>query len=139
MAAELVALRDDKEKLIDDYLDSAEYRSLMDQHDEILFPSQFTEGWNKALEAVLRQHPGLFQPSAFPSPHLPSSLVHEPDSSEELFGEGDALVRGPAATAVLDTTLPLVQAGPADSAEDGSTTATSSEDASPAKEVSTAP
>lgn len=88
--SELVLLRDDKEKMIDEYLDSAEYKSLMDQHDDMLFPGQFTQGWNEAKEAILKKHPSLFQPSEFPCPYLP---IAEAASSDELFGEEDALVK----------------------------------------------
>lgn len=33
--AELLVVKDDKEKLIDDYLDSGEYKALMDRHDDM--------------------------------------------------------------------------------------------------------
>ena len=43
----------------------------MELHDEGLFPIQFTQGWNQALDAVSKKHPGVVDLAEFISPHLP--------------------------------------------------------------------
>ncbi|KAK1361529.1 hypothetical protein POM88_046003 [Heracleum sosnowskyi] len=72
--AELVSLRKGKDDFIDEYLDSKEYEDLIDKHDELLFPVQYTKGWDDALSAVLEKIPGSLTISDFPSPHLPTPL-----------------------------------------------------------------
>ncbi|KAK1400997.1 hypothetical protein POM88_000602 [Heracleum sosnowskyi] len=72
--AELVSLRKGKDDFIDEYLDSSEYEDLIDKHDELLFPVQYTKGWDDALSAVLEKMPGSLLISDFPSPHLPTPL-----------------------------------------------------------------
>ena len=42
--AELVTLRKGRDDFIDEYLDSQEYKDLIGQHDDLLFPVQFTKG-----------------------------------------------------------------------------------------------
>lgn len=45
-----------------------------------------TEGWNEALNAILKRHPGLFSPTDFPSPHplaIPQIAVAEEEEEED--------------------------------------------------------
>ncbi|KAK1382001.1 hypothetical protein POM88_019736 [Heracleum sosnowskyi] len=72
--AELVELRKGKERHIDEYLDSDEYKGLITQHDDLLFPVQYTKGWDEALAEVSRRLPGSLTISDFPSPHAPTRL-----------------------------------------------------------------
>ncbi|KAK1381844.1 hypothetical protein POM88_019579 [Heracleum sosnowskyi] len=72
--AELVELRKGKERIIDEYFDSAEYQEIITQHDDLLFPVQFTKGWDEALAEVSRRLPGSLTISDFPSPHAPNQL-----------------------------------------------------------------
>ncbi|KAK1376695.1 hypothetical protein POM88_032888 [Heracleum sosnowskyi] len=72
--AELVELRKSKDDFIDEYLDSQEYTDLIGKHDELLFPVQFTKGWDGALEDVLEKLPGSLYLSDFPSPYAPTPL-----------------------------------------------------------------
>ncbi|KAK1364099.1 hypothetical protein POM88_039660 [Heracleum sosnowskyi] len=72
--AELVSLRKGKDDFIDEYLDSSEYEDLIDKHDELLFPVQYTKGCDDAFSAVLEKMPGSLLISDFPSPHLPTPL-----------------------------------------------------------------
>ncbi|KAK1379480.1 hypothetical protein POM88_026224 [Heracleum sosnowskyi] len=85
--AELVALMKSKDDFIDEYLDSQEYKDLIGKHDELLFPVQFTKGWDGALTAVLEKNPDSFSPSDFPSPraHTPLewALAGEDDMDED--------------------------------------------------------
>ena len=71
--AQVVQLKKEKEDAIDDYMDSDDFKKLMDAHDDILLPQQHTQGWNDALRAVLAKHPGLFAIGDFQAPFLPSS------------------------------------------------------------------
>ena len=59
-----------EEQIIDEYMDSDPFLKFMDDHDDRVRPSVFTIGWDKALEAVVTQHPGMFDPFQFPSPYL---------------------------------------------------------------------
>ncbi|KAK1385018.1 hypothetical protein POM88_022753 [Heracleum sosnowskyi] len=81
--AELVSLRKGKDDFIDEYLDSKEYEDLIDKHDELLFPVQYTKGWDGALDAVLEKMPGSLTISDFPSPYPPTPL------ELDLAGEDD--------------------------------------------------
>ena len=51
------------------YMASDEFMCFMDQHDDSVRPDILTSGWDGALGAVSAQHPGMFNPSAFPSPY----------------------------------------------------------------------
>ena len=81
--AELVKLRSDKEDLIDEYMESKPFKDLMEFHDEGLFPVQFTQGWNQALDAVSQKHPGMIDTAEFISPHPPPG---EEDDSDDFMG-----------------------------------------------------
>ena len=66
-------LKKEKEDAIDDYMDSDDFKKLMDAHDDILLPQQHTQGWNDAIRAVLAKHPGLFAEGDFQAPFSPPS------------------------------------------------------------------
>ncbi|KAK1351331.1 hypothetical protein POM88_054463 [Heracleum sosnowskyi] len=72
--ADIVELRKGKDDCIDEYLDSQEYKDLIEKHDEILFPVQHTSGWEDAVQAILAKHPGVFDAADFPAPHPPTPL-----------------------------------------------------------------
>lgn len=61
-------LRSDKEDLIDEFMDFKRFERIMDSHDEGLYPAQFSEGWDQALEAIIKEHPGLFDVKNFYCP-----------------------------------------------------------------------
>ena len=71
--AQIVQLKKEKEDAIDDYMDSDDFKKLMDAHDDILLPLQHTQGWNDAIRAVLAKHPGLFAEGDLQAPFLPPS------------------------------------------------------------------
>ncbi|KAK1392401.1 hypothetical protein POM88_011457 [Heracleum sosnowskyi] len=85
--AELVSLRKGKDDFIDEYLDSSEYKDLIDKNDELLFPVQYTKGWDGALTAVLGKMPGSLTIYDFPSPYTPTplelALAGEDDMEED--------------------------------------------------------
>ncbi|KAK1400909.1 hypothetical protein POM88_000514 [Heracleum sosnowskyi] len=96
--AELVALRAKKEEIIDDYMDGQEFQKLMEDHDESLFPCQFTQGWNEALDSVVKAHPGMFLPRDFPSPHPPALVAaagNFSQSDDEMDDVGDNRILDP--------------------------------------------
>ena len=82
--AQVVQLKKEKEDAIDDYMDSDDFKKLMDAHDDILLPEQHTQGWNDAFRAVLAKHPGLFAEGDFQAPFLPSSPPEVPASPLEI-------------------------------------------------------
>lgn len=93
--AELVGAREEKEVAIDKYMDSEEYQELMVKHDALLFPVNFSEGWNAALKAVLEKHPGLFTPGTdFPCPQKPTALQELIGVGEESEDAGDSSEAG---------------------------------------------
>ncbi|KAK1402595.1 hypothetical protein POM88_002200 [Heracleum sosnowskyi] len=106
--AELVSLRKGKDDFIDEYLDSSEYEDLIDKHDELLFPVQYTKGWDDALSAVLEKMPGSLLISDFPSPHLPTPLEMALAGEDEME-EDDRILD-------LDHTSPPSQTAEADDA-----------------------
>ena len=66
----VVQLKKEKEDAIDDYMDSDDFKKLMDAHDDILLPQQHTQGWNDALRAVLGQASWLVCHGGLPGPFL---------------------------------------------------------------------
>ncbi|KAK1375884.1 hypothetical protein POM88_032077 [Heracleum sosnowskyi] len=106
--AELVSLRKGKDDFIDEYLDSSEYEDLIDKHDELLFPVQYTKGWDDALSAVLEKMLGSLLISDFPSPHLPTPLEMALAGEDEME-EDDRILD-------LDQTSPPGQTAGADDA-----------------------
>ncbi|KAL8098358.1 hypothetical protein AgCh_031208 [Apium graveolens] len=104
---ELVKLRSDKEKLIDDYMDSDKFRNLMEIHDEGLYSLQFTQGWDAAVKAVSERHPGLVDPKDFISPEQ----AETEDSIDALFNSTQPDDR------ILDPNTASPPASPANDAE----------------------
>ncbi|KAL1826482.1 hypothetical protein ACET3Z_004894 [Daucus carota] len=92
-------LEKNKGMIIHEYMDSDPFLQFMDDHDDRVRPSVFTSGWDKALETVVADHPGMFDPSRYPSPYLPAqslataSLSHVPAvvDVEEVEGAGVAV------------------------------------------------
>ena len=82
--AQIVQLKKEKEDAIDDYMDSDDFKKLMDAHDDILLPQQHTQGWNDALRAVLAKHPGLFAEGDFQAPFSPEVPPLSPIPAETL-------------------------------------------------------
>ncbi|KAK1400169.1 hypothetical protein POM88_010032 [Heracleum sosnowskyi] len=79
--------RKGRDDFIDEYLDSQEYKDLIGKHDKLIFPVQFTKGWDDALAEVLEKMPGSLIVSDFPSPYAPTplevALVGEDDMEED--------------------------------------------------------
>ena len=82
--AQIVQLKKEKEDAIDDYMDSDDFKKLMDAHDDILLPQQHTQGWNDALRAVLAKHPDLFAEGDFQAPFSPEVPPLSPIPAETL-------------------------------------------------------
>ncbi|KAK1400727.1 hypothetical protein POM88_000332 [Heracleum sosnowskyi] len=72
--ADVVELRKIKDDYIDEYLDSQEYKDLIEKHDEILLPVQHSAGWEDVVQAILAKRPEAFDPADFPVPHPPTPL-----------------------------------------------------------------
>ena len=105
--AQIVQLKKEKEDAIDDYMDSDDFKKLMDAHDDILLPQQHTLGWNDALRAVLTKHHGLFAEGDFRllssrgssrssiSPEtLPLAIEKAPEKTPEKTTDGSSSYEG---------------------------------------------
>lgn len=60
----------DESAVISNYMNSEPFLQFMDSHDDALRPDFLTTGWEKAIHAVGSAHPGMFDPSEFPSPWM---------------------------------------------------------------------
>lgn len=54
--------------IVDHYLNSDTFLEFIDGHDDQLRPEYMTMGWDKAIGAVSRAHPGVVDPADFASP-----------------------------------------------------------------------
>lgn len=50
--AELVRLRDERDRTIDAYIETEDFVHVMRVHDDTVFPSFFRTGWNAGVSAV---------------------------------------------------------------------------------------
>ena len=60
--SELVESRKGKDAIIDDYMDSDEFKKLMQKHNEITFPEDYSIGWNDAVKSIHEDHSDMFNP-----------------------------------------------------------------------------
>jgi len=60
--SELVEARKGKDAIIDDYMDSDEFKKLMEKHNEIASAEDYSNGWNDAVQTIHEDHPDLFHP-----------------------------------------------------------------------------
>ena len=60
--SELVEARKGKDAIIDDYMDSDEFKKLMEKHNEITFPEDYSIGWNDAVRIIHKDHSDMFHP-----------------------------------------------------------------------------
>ncbi|KAL8147422.1 hypothetical protein AgCh_004941 [Apium graveolens] len=96
--AENVILKAQKEKAFDGWMDTQEFKDLMVEHDALLHPVSYKEGWDAAVEAIQDEFPEVLEQSPFPCPVRVLELGgvteklagmikdgEEEDSSEEEF------------------------------------------------------
>ena len=96
--AENVILKAQKEKAFDGWMDTQEFKDLMVEHDALLHPVSYKEGWDAAVEAIQDEFPEVLEQSPFPCPVRVPELGgvteklagmikdgEEEDSSEEEF------------------------------------------------------
>ena len=91
--AELQELRAEKEVQISKYMDSEEFYSFIDKHDDMVFATAGAQAWDKCLSTILAKHPGVFDPADFPAPMGPSldlTTTAQKDDSGDISG-GDGL------------------------------------------------
>lgn len=72
--ADLVKYKDRREKLINSYISSTEFRDLMTMYDETIYPANLSIGWNSALKDVQKKFSQL-KLSEFPRPEDPVVLM----------------------------------------------------------------
>ena len=60
--SELVEARKGKNAINDDYMDSDEFKKLMEKHNEITFPEDYSIGWNDAVKSIHEDHSDMFDP-----------------------------------------------------------------------------
>ncbi|XP_074355552.1 uncharacterized protein LOC141695188 [Apium graveolens] len=96
--AENVILKAQKDKAFDGWMDTQEFKDLMVEHDALLHPVSYKEGWDAAVEAIQDEFPEVLEQSPFPCPVRVPELGgvteklavmikdgEEEDSSEEEF------------------------------------------------------
>lgn len=82
---DLVVVTDQKERWIDAYMETPEFKELMEDDDPLTHPISFKEGWDET-KAILKAHLGIFEASAFPCP-----LVLQP--SKAVIAEASRLLK----------------------------------------------
>lgn len=89
--ADLVMVTDQKERGINVYMQTTEFKELMEDHDALTHPISVKEGRDDAIKAILMAHPGTFEASAFACPLVPqpSKAVVAKDSRLLREGESD--------------------------------------------------
>nr|XP_017227649.1 PREDICTED: uncharacterized protein LOC108203324 [Daucus carota subsp. sativus] len=60
--SELVEARKGKDAIIDDYMDSDEFKNLLEKHNETTSAEDYSNGWNEAVHFIHEDHPDLFHP-----------------------------------------------------------------------------
>ena len=93
--AELQELRAEKEAQIAKYMDSEEFYSFIDKHDDMVFATAGAQAWDKCLSTILAKHPGLFDPADFPAPmgqSLDLTTTAQKDDSNEGLDEFDKIL-----------------------------------------------
>ena len=93
--AELQELRAEKEAQISKYMDSEEFYSFIDKHDDMVFATAGAQAWDKCLSTILAKHPGLFDPADFPAPmgqSLDLTTTAQKDDSNEGLDEFDKIL-----------------------------------------------
>ncbi|KAL8087763.1 hypothetical protein AgCh_037786 [Apium graveolens] len=104
--AENVILKAQKDKAFDGWMDTQEFKDLMVEHDALLHPVSYKEGWDAAVEAIQDEFPEVLEQSSFPCPVRVPELGgvtekladmikdgEEEDSSEEEFEHATKKVR----------------------------------------------
>ena len=128
----IAELRQNKEDVIDSYMDSDEFKKLMEKHDELVYPANYALGWKGGMDAVLGKHPGLFQISDFPCPIAPTELAELLKSQASLNEEDEEMVEGtPSQDRILDPTNSPLQAQSSSSSSGEETDSASSEGTPP--------
>ncbi|KAL8088412.1 hypothetical protein AgCh_038260 [Apium graveolens] len=87
--AENVILKAQKDKAFDGWMDTQEFKDLMVEHDALLHPVSYKEGWDAAVEAIQDEFPEVLEePRA--APQNPVS----PASSKAFEGSSDGTSAG---------------------------------------------
>ena len=81
-------LEKSKEDVIEEYMESPEFYTFLDEHDDDVIRSTTETTWSRALGAVLGKFPTLFSPEIdFPCPRLPGSAgASASQSAPEAWG-----------------------------------------------------
>ncbi|KAL8104458.1 hypothetical protein AgCh_028613 [Apium graveolens] len=66
--AENVILKAHKDKAFDGWMDTQEFKDLMVEHDALLHPISYKEGWDATVEAIQDEFPEVLEQSSFPCP-----------------------------------------------------------------------
>lgn len=87
--ADLVVVTNQKERGIDAYMATPEFKELMEDHDALTHLISFREGWDEAIKAVLKLHSGVFEASNFPCPLVPQPSKAVIAEVSRLLKEGE--------------------------------------------------
>lgn len=78
----LVKFKDKRENLINAYMTSPEFQELITKHDERLYPTLFSVGWNAGIQAVRERLPKV-DPMDFEHPSDPIIINQLMESAED--------------------------------------------------------
>lgn len=66
--AKIIILNDEKEKGIDAYMPTPKFKELIEEHDALVHPVSYKEGWNAAVETILKSYPEVATTDSLPCP-----------------------------------------------------------------------
>ncbi|KAL8135283.1 hypothetical protein AgCh_010082 [Apium graveolens] len=92
--AEYVILKAQKDKAFDGWMDTQEFNDLMVEHDALLHPVSYKEGWDAAVEAIQDEFPEVFEQSSFPCPVRVPALGGVTDKLADLIKDGPSGSQG---------------------------------------------
>ncbi|KAL8126038.1 hypothetical protein AgCh_013362 [Apium graveolens] len=92
--AENVILKAQKDKAFDGWMDTQEFKDLTVEHDALLHPFSYKEGWDAAVEANQDEFPEVLEQSSFPSPVQVPELGGVTDKLVGLIKDGPSGSQG---------------------------------------------
>lgn len=83
----IVELKNDMEKVIDNYMGSKGFKKLMVLHDSGVYPDYFEHGRDDAIKVIPEAHPGMINAEDFPCPKavLPAGTYEDDEAEDENY------------------------------------------------------
>ncbi|KAL8098330.1 hypothetical protein AgCh_031188 [Apium graveolens] len=87
--AENVILKAQKDKAFDGWMDTQEFKDLMVEHDALLHPVSYKEGWDAAVEAIQDEFPEVLEQSPVPCPVRVPELGGVTEKLADMIKDGE--------------------------------------------------